>query len=150
MGGFLEQHVFVKFCFKLVQMLSETFERLKLAFGDKVMSRTQTHKWYKFFKKGQTLVVYGECSGQPSTPKMKKTSKNLESDSFKWSRLTIGKAADKVGISKAMCHVILTENLGIHHRAAKFLPCLLNDDHKPNRFDVSKSLSTVQMLMKTF
>jgi hypothetical protein len=38
MGDFIEQCVFVKFCFKLGQMLSETFEMLKLALGDKVMS----------------------------------------------------------------------------------------------------------------
>jgi hypothetical protein len=69
MCDFIEQRVFVKFCSKLGQMLSETFEMLKLAFGDKVMSRTQTHKWYKLFKEGQTSVVYSECSGQPSTPK---------------------------------------------------------------------------------
>jgi hypothetical protein len=55
-------------------------------------------------------------------------------------RLTTGEVADEVGISKTMCYVILTENLGMHCGAAKFLLCLLNEDHKPNRFDVSKEL----------
>ena len=62
MGDFHEQCVFVKFCFKLGQTLSETFRMLKLAFGEEVMSRTQTHEWYKCFKEGQTSID-NECSG---------------------------------------------------------------------------------------
>jgi len=59
----------MKFCFKLGQTLVETFEMLKLAFGDKVMSRTQTHEWYRCFKEGWTSVANNECSGQTSTSK---------------------------------------------------------------------------------
>jgi hypothetical protein len=35
---------------------------------------------------------------------------------------------------------ILTENLGIHHVAAKFMPHLLSEDWKQNDVDVSKEL----------
>jgi hypothetical protein len=55
MGDFHEQRVCVKFCFKLGNMFLDTFEILKQAFGNRAMSRTQTHEWYKCFKEGGTL-----------------------------------------------------------------------------------------------
>lgn len=55
--------------------------------------------------------------------------------------LTIREGAEEAGISKTTCHVILTENLGIHHVAAKFMPHHLSEDQKQNnRVDVSKKL----------
>jgi hypothetical protein len=64
--------------------------------------------------------------------------------------LTIHEVAEEAGISETMYHEILTENFGMHHVGAKFVPYLLSEDQKQNCVDVSvKSLSTVQMLMKT-
>jgi hypothetical protein len=54
--------------------------------------------------------------------------------------LTDREVAEEVSISKTVCHEILTENLGMHRIAAKFLPCLLMDDQKQNRVDVSQEL----------
>ena len=54
--------------------------------------------------------------------------------------LTVCEVAEKVGISKTTCHEIRTENLGMHHVTAKFMPCLLNEDQKQNCVDLSKEL----------
>jgi hypothetical protein len=55
--------------------------------------------------------------------------------------LIIREGAEEAGISKTTCHVILTENLGVHHVAAKFMPHHLSEDRKQNhRVDVSKEL----------
>jgi hypothetical protein len=54
--------------------------------------------------------------------------------------LTVREALEEVSISKTVCHEILTENLGMHRIAAKFVPRLLTDDQKQNRVDVSKEL----------
>jgi len=62
-GDFHEQHVCMKFCFKLRNTFSDTFKILKHAFGDEAMSRTQTHEWYKCFKEGQTLFEDGILLG---------------------------------------------------------------------------------------
>jgi len=43
MCDFLEQHISVKFCFKLWKILNQ-------AFGGEAMSRTQTLEWEKRFK----------------------------------------------------------------------------------------------------
>jgi hypothetical protein len=62
-GDFHEQRFCVKFYFKLGKMFLETFEMLQQVFGDKVMSRTQTHEWYKRFKESQTSIGDIERSG---------------------------------------------------------------------------------------
>ena len=54
--------------------------------------------------------------------------------------LTICEVAEESGISKTTCHEILTENLGIHHVAAKFVPHFLGEDQKQNCLDVNKDL----------
>jgi hypothetical protein len=53
-------------------------------------------------------------------------------------RFTVREVAEECGISKTMCHMILTENLGMRHVAAKFVPRLPKEDWKQNRSDVSK------------
>ena len=52
--------------------------------------------------------------------------------------LTICEVAEDAGISKTTFHDILTENLGMHHVAAKFVLCLLSEDQKQNCVYVSK------------
>jgi len=69
MGDFHEQCVCVKFSFKFGKTFLEAFKMLKQVFGDKTMSRTQMHKWHKWFKEGQTSVEENWHSGQPSTSK---------------------------------------------------------------------------------
>ena len=79
-----------------------------------------------------------KCSGRPSA------SKNEENIQKVWKmicssrRLTVREVAKEAGISKTMCHEILTENLGMHCVAAKFVLRLLSEDQKQNRVDVSK------------
>jgi hypothetical protein len=66
MGDFQEQHVSVKFCFKLWKTFSEAFEILNQAFWGEAMNRTQTHEWNKRFKEGRASVEASEGSGRHS------------------------------------------------------------------------------------
>jgi hypothetical protein len=55
--------------------------------------------------------------------------------------LTVCEGAEEAGISETTCHEILTENLYMHHVAAKFIPHQLSEDQKQNHHvDVSKEL----------
>jgi hypothetical protein len=42
--------------------------------------------------------------------------------------LTIHEVVEEAGISKTTYPEILSENFGMHHVAAKFVPCLLSED----------------------
>ena len=69
MSVFHEQRICVKFCVKNGKSVTETFEMLKIAFGEEAMCRTQTYEWWKRFKEGRTSVDDDPRSGRPSTSK---------------------------------------------------------------------------------
>jgi hypothetical protein len=48
-----------------------------------------------------------------------------------------------LGISKGSCHQIFTEKLQMRCVSAKYMPCLLTDDQKENRVEISLGLSVV-------
>jgi transposase len=111
---------------------------LKQAFGDKAMSKTQTHKWYKHFKEGRTSIEDIERSGQPSTLKNEEIIQKVQKMVHSNHHLTIREVAEEAGISKITFYEILTENLGMHYVEAKFVPRLLSEDQKQNCVDVSR------------
>jgi len=55
-------------------------------------------------------------------------------------RLTVREVANEVGISIGSCHQILTEKLHMRRISAKFVPRVLIDDQKENRFEISQEL----------
>ena len=59
-----------RICVKIGKSVTETFEMLKIAFGEEAMYRTQTYEWCKRFKDGRTSVDDDDPrSGRPSTSK---------------------------------------------------------------------------------
>ena len=131
MSVFHKQRICVKFSVKTGKSVTETFEMLKIAFGEEAICRTQTYEWWKPFKEGRTSVD-DPHSGRPSTSQtddnVPKVSEVIRSNR----RLTVREVAEEVSISKTVCHEILTENLGMHRIAVKFVPHLLTDDRKQN------------------
>jgi len=63
MEDFEEQHVCMKFCFKLGKTVTETWKMLQQAFGDDCMNRMQCFEWYSRFKTGRTLMYEDPRSG---------------------------------------------------------------------------------------
>ena len=61
-----EQHICIKFCFKLGKSFTETLQMLQQAYGEDCLSGMQCHKWYQRFKSGRTSVKDDPKSGQPS------------------------------------------------------------------------------------
>ena len=55
-------------------------------------------------------------------------------------RLTLREVADEVGISIGFCQQIFTEKLKVRRVSAKFVSCLLPDDQKENRVEISQEL----------
>src|SRR5215475_1605402 len=140
MSVFHEQRICVKFCVKVGKSIIETFEMLEIAFGEEAMCRTQTYEWWKRFKEGRTSVDTDPRSGRPSTSKTDDNVAKVRELIRSNRSLTVREVAEEVSISKTVCHEILTENLGMHRIAAKFVPRLLTGDQKQNRVDVSQEL----------
>ena len=73
--GNFEQRCAIKFRVKLGKTGIETFNKLKQAYGDHALSRSQVFKWYKTFSEGRESIKNERRSGRPSTSK---TDNNVE------------------------------------------------------------------------
>ena len=71
----IEQRCAIKFCVKLGETGIETFNKLKQAYGEHALSRSQVFKWYKAFSEGRESIKDEPRSGRSSTSK---TDNNVE------------------------------------------------------------------------
>jgi len=68
--------VCVKFCCKLGNNFTETFQLLNQANGEDCMSRTQCYEWFKRIKEGRMSV--GEDTGPRRLPQQQTTTMSTE------------------------------------------------------------------------
>jgi len=66
----LEQRWAIKFCIKLDENATETYTKLKRAYGEHALSRAQVFRWHKAFLDGCESVEDEPHSGRPCTSKM--------------------------------------------------------------------------------
>jgi len=59
----LEQRANIKFCVKLRKSGAETFEMIRHAYGNEVMSRARCFEWHARFKRSRTSLEDDERSG---------------------------------------------------------------------------------------
>ena len=104
------------------------------------MSQTQCFEWYSPFKTGRTSMDEDPRSGQPSTSTDDVHIDAVRDLILQNRHLTIREIAEDVGISFGSCQAILTEKLNMHRVAAKFVPCVLTEDQKANRVNISQEL----------
>jgi len=65
-----EQRCAIKFCVKLGETGIETFDKLKQAYGEHALSRSQVFKWYKAFWEDHESIKDEPRSGRPWTSKL--------------------------------------------------------------------------------
>jgi len=65
----LEQRCAIKFCVKLNENTTETYEKLRRVYGEHALSRTQVFMWHKAFLDGRESVEDEPHCGRPCTSK---------------------------------------------------------------------------------
>ena len=126
-----EQRCAITFCFKLGETGIQTCNKLKQAYGEHGLSRSQVFKWYKAFSEGRESIKDEPRSGRPTL----KTDNNVEivgalvrSDR----RITVRMIASELNLNHATVHQILTEELAMKKLCAKFVPKNLTIEQKDN------------------
>jgi hypothetical protein len=106
----MEQRANIKFCFKTGKTATETFQLIKLAYGDNALSRTWVFEWYARFLGGCENLEDDERSGRPTavrTPDMIETVRDLiQTDR----QITIHMMEEELKISRETIRKILMED----------------------------------------
>jgi len=140
MAGVKEQRTCIKCCFKLNKTAAETHRMLKEAFDKQALSQARTYEWFKRFKDGREFVEDDKHSGRPSTCTTLEMIAKVCEVILEDRRQTIHKVCSRVGLSYGSCQCILADELNMRRIAAKFVPCLLNNDQRDHRVQVCTEL----------
>lgn len=145
-----EQRVCIKFCANLGKSATETLEMIQQGFGDQSLSRAQVFQWHARFKTGRTSVDDDERTGRPTSCTTPETVALIQELIRQDRRLTIRDIAEEVKVGYGTCQRVLTEELGMHRVAAKFVPRILTADQKQQRVNVCTELRQLASNDETF
>jgi len=104
------------------------------------MSPAQCFEWYGSFKTGRTSIDEDSRSGRASTSTDDVHIDVLCHLILQNRRLTIREIAEDEGISFGSRQAILRKKLNMQRVAAKFVPCVLTEDQKANRVNISQEM----------
>jgi len=131
-----EQRVCIKFCAHLGKSATENLKMIQKGFGDQSLSRTRVFQWHTRFKTGRTSVDDDEHTERPTSCTTPETVARIQELIRQDRRRIIRDIAEEVEVGYGTCQRVLTEELGMHRFAAKFVPWILTADQKQQRANV--------------
>jgi len=126
----LEQHCAIKFCVKLNENATETYEKLKRAYGEHGQSRTRVFRWHKAFLDGRENVEEETRSGRPCTSKTDENVTKVRDLVRPDRRLTVRMISSVLNLNRQTVHEILTFELDMQKICAKLVPKILTNEQK--------------------
>jgi hypothetical protein len=109
----VEQRIIVKFCVKLGKSATETYDLLKIVYGDERLSCTQIFEWFKRYTEGREEIRDDQ---HPSCTSTSKTNTNIEKVGEivrQNHHLGIRAVAELVSIDKETVRQILQNNFSM-------------------------------------
>lgn len=135
-----EQRCAIKFCVKLGESATVTYEKLQRAYGEHSLSRAQVFRWHKSFLEGREQVEDEPRAGRPSTSKTDDNVERVRSLVRSDRRLTLRMISNELNLNRFTVHNILTQDLDMRKVCAKMVPKNLTTEQKANRRDVCLDL----------
>jgi len=134
----LEQRCAIKFCVKLDESATVTYEKLQRAYGEHFLSRAQVFRLHKSFLKGGEQVEDEPRARRPSTSKtdVKRVRSLVRSDRL----LTLRMISSELNLNRFTVHQIFTQDLDMRKVCAKMVPKYLTTKQNDNRRDVCLDL----------
>ena len=136
----IEQRYAIRFCVRLQINATETFKKLKQAYGDQVLSRAQVFRWHKAFLFGRETVEDEPRSGRPVTSRTEENATKVKTLVKADRRLTVRMIGDELNLNHQTVHNILTKDLGMRKTCAKLIPKDLTQEQKVDQKDVCVDL----------
>lgn len=136
----LEQRCAIKFCAKLGESASVTFEKLKQVYGEQCLSRAQVFRWHKSFLEGREHVEDEPRSGRPLTSRTDENMDRVRALVRSDRRLTIKMISEQLNLNTFTVHQIVTDDLNMRKVCAKLVPKNLTTEQKDNRKNVCVDL----------
>ena len=130
----------LKFCANLGKSATETLTMIQQTFGDQSLSCAQMFQWHARFKTSRTSVGDDEHARRTRTCTTLETVARIQELLRQDRRRTIHDIAEEVGIGYGTCQRVVTEELGMHRMAAKFVPRILTADQKQQRVNICTEL----------
>jgi len=107
-------------------------------------------QWHAWFKTSHTSVDDDEHTGRPRSCTTPETVARIQELVRQDRRRTIHNIAEEVGIGYGTCQWVLTEELGMHHVAAKFVSRILTADQKQQHVNIWTELRQLASDDETF
>jgi hypothetical protein len=107
-----QQRCAIKFCVKLGESTTVTYEKLQRKYGEHSLSRAQVFRWHKSFLEGREQVEDEPRAGRPSTSKMDDNVERVRSLVTSDRRLT-RMISSEFNLNRFTVHQILTQCLGM-------------------------------------
>ena len=134
-----EQRCAIKFCVRLSESATVTYEKLQSAYAEHSLFRAQVYGWYKSFLEGREQVEDEPRAGRPSNSKTdnaERVKSLVRSDR----RMTLRIISSELNLNRFTFHQILTQDLDMRKVCAKMVPKNLTTEQKASRRDVCLDL----------
>ena len=106
-----EQGCAIKFCVKLGESATVTYEKLQRAYGEHSLSRAQVFRWHKSYLEGREQVEDELRAGRTSTSKTDDNVERVRSLVRSDRRLTLRMINSELNLNRFTVHQILTQDL---------------------------------------
>jgi len=106
-----EQRCAIKFCVKLGESATVTYEKLQRAYGEHSLCRAQVFRWHRSFLEGQEQVEDKPHAGRCSTSKMDDDVERVRSLVRSDCQLTLRMISSELNLNRFTIHQILTQDL---------------------------------------
>ena len=129
-----------KFCVKLGESTTVTYEKLQKAYGEHSLSRAQVFRSHKPFLEGREQMEDEPRAGRPSNSKTDHNVERVRSLVRSDRRLTLRMISSELHLNRFTVHENLTQDLDMGKVCAKMVPKNLPTEQKANRRDVCLDL----------
>jgi len=128
-----EQCSAIKFCVKLGESATVTYEKLQRTYGEHSLSRAQVFRWHMSFLEGRKQVEDEPRAGRPSISKTDDNVERVRSVVRSDRRLMLRMISSELNLNRFTVPKILTQNLDMRKVCAIMVPKNLTTEQKANR-----------------